>query len=313
MTNHNRPETDSEICLRIAREGLHPERKPPQLTPAQQQLYDDFGQWGANERQWRPKTRKTYTGVVRRCDQWLREGDLTISILRAQPEHLRAWLWTTPDSPASRKMASKGLRAFGIFLVATGRRKTDPAADLPVFRQPQGIPKALAVEQMAQVLTAARAQGAVWETYVYVLTFAGLRRGEALAMKWRDIEGRWLRVPDGKGGKERVIPLHPRAWAALRRLQGHNHPGQWVFAKPDSVPFSTTTMDRNMKAIGAAAGLPGLHSHLLRHSFATLLLEGSGDIRLVQDALGHSSLATTQIYTKVRPDRLQKAVAAMVV
>lgn len=286
---------------------------PGTTTETQRQLYREFGQWGADERRWRPATRTLYTGVARRCDQWLRAGDLTPSILRAQPEHLRAWMWTTPDTAASRSVASNGLKAFGQFLVATGRRKNDPAADLPSFQQRRGIPKALDAAEMARVLTASRAHGPVWEAYVYVLTFTGLRLSEAMKMQWHDIEGRWLRVPDGKGGKERVVPLHPRAWAALRRLQTHNYSGQWVFAKPDGDCYAIGTAGERMKVVGVDAGLPRLHSHMLRHSFATLLLEGSGDIRLVQDALGHSSLATTQIYTKVRPNRLQKAVSAMVV
>ncbi len=154
-------------------------------------------------------------GVIRRCDVWLRANGHG-PIEAASADQLRLFLWTTPDTAPSRAMAAKTLRIFGTFLLDTGRREDNPGATMPRFRVRQGVPKSIERDEAQALLRAARAEGLVWHSLVMVLLFTGLRRAEAVAVRWQDIEGRWLRVPDGKGGKERMIPLHPRAWAALQ-------------------------------------------------------------------------------------------------
>ncbi len=273
-------------------------------------VFREFSLWGADLRQWRPVTRKHYVGIARRCDSWLRARGHH-GVVRATPEQIRQWLWSTPNTPPSREINSKAIRAFGAFLVDTGRRRNDPTADLPKFRARRGVPRALQVEDLTRFLRAARARGPAWDAAAMLFVLAGLRIGEVQRLRWEDVEGQWLRV-DGKGGHERVVPIHPRVWAALRRLENEGIRSRWVFPSPNDLsrPVSDGTIRKHMTLAGESAGLT-LTPHVLRHSFATALLEQCGDVRVVQDALGHASLATTQIYTKVRPARMADAVKGL--
>lgn len=276
------------------------------------EVFREFSLWGADTRQWRPTTRKHYVTIARRCDLWLRQQGHH-GLLRASPDQVRQWLWTTPNTPPSRELNSKAIRAFGAFLVDTGRRANDPTASVPRFRARRGVPRALEVADLNRFLRAARRQGPVWDAAAMLFVLGGLRLGEVQRVKWEHLEGRWLRV-NGKGGRERVVPIHPRAWAALQRLERQGICSAWTFPSPvhRDRPMSDATIRGHIKDAGAAAGL-ALTPHVLRHSFATALLEQCGDVRIVQEALGHASLATTQIYTKVRPARMAEAVTGLAI
>jgi site-specific recombinase XerD len=155
---------------------------------------------------------------------------------------------------------------------------------------------------------------------VEVLYDAGLRAGEACALRAPDIDTAdgWLRVERGKGGRDRVVPLANAASAAITAYLAHaraqlaernkaGDPGT-VFLNTRGRQMTTRDVRRVIARLGITSldGRP-IWPHLLRHSFATHLLEGGADLRSVQEILGHASLASTQIYTHVSAERLQAA------
>jgi integrase/recombinase XerD len=148
-----------------------------------------------------------------------------------------------------------------------------------------------------------------------VLYATGMRVSELLALKADalNLQDGWVRV-FGKGSKERLIPLHDRAVSLLRQylalLQAKFKDGasSELFLSRSGRKLSRAQFWRDLKALGRLAGVSQrLHPHLLRHTFATHLLEGGADLRSVQELLGHASLATTQIYTHLERSQLKSA------
>jgi integrase/recombinase XerD len=149
-----------------------------------------------------------------------------------------------------------------------------------------------------------------------LLYAAGLRVSELVGLRseYLNLKDGWVRVL-GKGSKERLVPIHDRARQALagylalreRRFSGRATSAE-VFVGRTGRKLSRVQFWRDLRALGRKAGLKiELHPHLLRHSFATHLLTGGADLRAVQELLGHSSLATTQIYTHLAPAGLKAA------
>jgi site-specific recombinase XerD len=153
---------------------------------------------------------------------------------------------------------------------------------------------------------------------VEILYDAGLRAGEACALMPRDVDVRegWVRIEQGKGRRDRVVPLADAAAAAITAYQHHGRqalaarnaagdPGT-VFLNARGRTMTTRDVRRVIARLGCASldGRP-IWPHLLRHSFATHLLEGGADLRSVQELLGHADVGSTQIYTHVTGERLR--------
>lgn len=138
---------------------------------------------------------------------------------------------------------------------------------------------------------------------------AGARFDEVVKLKWNQIflESDTIMLL-GKGGKERLVVLPPMAKQILAERKGR--PAELVFVSP-STGGAYTTFKTMFKGASRRAGLHGLTPHKLRHSFATDVLESTGDLRLVQELLGHADISTTQIYTHIRQDRMKQGVAQM--
>jgi integrase/recombinase XerC len=152
---------------------------------------------------------------------------------------------------------------------------------------------------------------------VEVLYDAGLRAGEACALRRGDVDldKGWLRVVQGKGRRDRVVPLADPATVAIRAYLTHGRaeiaarsatPSDTLFLNRRGRPMSTRDVRRVVHKLGVAAldGRPAW-PHLLRHSFATHLLEGGADLRSVQELLGHADVGSTQVYTHVTSERLR--------
>ena len=147
---------------------------------------------------------------------------------------------------------------------------------------------------------------------------SGLRVEELRTLRTADLdfESEAVRVR-GKGGKERVVPIGEPAQAALRRYLETARPalagrdsGETLFLSVRGRPLHTSDVRRRLERWVRAAGLEsGVSPHALRHSFATHLLEGGADLRSIQELLGHSSVSTTQVYTRVEPGRLRREYA----
>lgn len=225
-----------------------------------------------------------------------------------------------PAAPSTVARASAAIRGFHKFLITEGVAAHDPAAGLHVPKQGMRLPKALSVDQVDALLKAARlgddACALRDAALLEVLYATGARVSEALGLTIDDLdlddETPVVRLY-GKGRKERFVPLGSMAQDALAAYlvrarpslasKGRGTPS--VFLNSRGAPLSRQSAWEVIQKAADAAGLHGhVSPHTLRHSFATHLLEGGASIRDVQELLGHASVQTTQIYTKVTPTML---------
>ena len=178
------------------------------------------------------------------------------------------------------------------------------------------LPRPVAPEDARRLIAASGHNPERWiaarDTAVLTLLWgSGLRISEALGLKQSDAPlGEAIRVT-GKGGKQREVPVLPAARDAVeayRRLCPHPvEPGKALFLGARGGPLGQSIVQKAMKTARQALGLPATATpHALRHSFATHLLEAGGDLRAIQELMGHASLATTQVYTAVDPSRLME-------
>lgn len=215
-----------------------------------------------------------------------------------------------------------GLRALYRYWQRQGRLRTNPFVALPLPRLERRLPRFLSEEQMRRLLEAPGrllAEGAIDAFTAHrdlllleLLYGGGLRVSELVALSFAQIEADSgaARIV-GKGRKERVCPLGEGAMALLRAwregMRAQSAPPDRVLVRADGSPLSTREVQALLKRYLTAAGLPADASpHTLRHSYATHLLNAGADLRVVQELLGHSRLATTQIYTHVSGARLRE-------
>ncbi len=220
------------------------------------------------------------------------------------------------ETGVARKFSS--LRRFVRFLVAEGRLKRDATALFDAPKLPKPLPKALTQEAMERLLACDHAKDDAWRlvrdrALLETLYACGGRVSEVVGLALDDLEPT-LRVVRlfGKGNKARVVPLGTRAREALtawvegprRELLGHEKQPR-VFLSVRGRPLSRTAAWRCVHEAAAAAGLGhSISPHALRHSFATHLVEGGADLRSVQEMLGHASIRTTEVYTRLDGDAL---------
>lgn len=268
--------------------------------------------------------------------KWGLEVDPPFPWERATPEDARAFLMTFAQGGAKasttrRKLAS--VRTFYRWMAREGAVQGNPFAALRGPRLAKPLPKVLSVDEAARFLAAPldelerikkdRRPAAREDVFACLrdaaffesLYSTGCRLSEMVALVWRDIDfSTGGVVVTGKGAKQRLCILGSRALEALRRLRraadafipGGGGAEQPVFITIKGLRLSPREAERRMKRWLVAAELPpDLSPHKLRHSFATHLLDAGADLRSVQEMLGHSSLATTQIYTHVSVERLK--------
>ena len=202
------------------------------------------------------------------------------------------------------------LRGFFRFLVREGVREDDPTELLDAPRQPRSLPRFLSEAEVDALLAAAAARPAALAA-LEILYATGMRISELLALPRQAFAGSApALVIRGKGGRERLVPLSD----AARRAVGALPPGgRWMFPGRDpSRPLTRQAFGLALKQVALDAGLDParVHPHALRHSFASHMLARGADLRSLQLLLGHSSLTTTQIYTHVLAERLQRLVEA---
>jgi integrase/recombinase XerD len=213
----------------------------------------------------------------------------------------------------ARRIAS--LRSFFRHLVLIGAVDGNPAAELELPRRTRRLPRALSPAEAERLIDAAvgtTPRALRDRALVELLYGAGLRVGEAVALEKGgvDLDQRLVRTV-GKGGKERVVPVGRQAVEALRRYLSRGRPHldrrhrPELFLNAKGGPLTRAGAFLILRKLAAKAGLEPerIHPHLLRHSFATHLLEGGADLRSVQEMLGHADLATTELYTHVTDRR----------
>jgi len=242
-----------------------------------------------------------------------------VALSAAGPELLRRYIAGLTDQGLSPRTAARrlsALRQFHRFLVREGVRADDPTELLDSPRLPAPLPKALRREEVVTLLDAAATlpgkRGPVALAALELLYCSGLRASELVGLPVTALSAEApLVMVKGKGGKERLVPISARARAAALGLQDPKKPSKWLF--PSHAATGHLTRQGLSLLVTQAALAAGLEParvspHVLRHSFATHLLEGGADLRSLQMLLGHSDIATVQIYTRVLEERLKALV-----
>ena len=256
------------------------------------------------------------------------EGALgAAGLMQADEAAIEAWfasLSTRGLSAATAARRRSAVRQFYRFCLGEGWRTDDPSRRLDAPKQGRSLPRTLSREEVERLLTATAATDDAAAVRLIALTelayASGLRVSELLALKVEAIrrDPAYL-IVRGKGGKERLAPLNTsarkavKAWLTIRDAarKPKMPDSPWLF--PSSGASGHLTPRRFAQLLDQAAGTAGIDParvspHVLRHAFATHLLEGGADLRVVQTLLGHADIGTTQIYTHVATDRLTQVV-----
>jgi integrase/recombinase XerC len=251
-------------------------------------------------------------------------GAVSVKMLAdLRPADLRAFMAARRQEGVEARSLARGLSAIRSFFRFLEREGVATSEALNLVRPPRAkksLPKALTVlEAKATIATTAELEDRPWvaarDMAVLALCYgAGLRISEALALTRADLDGPVLRVT-GKGGKTRMVPLIDNVRASVATYLGlcpfPLTPSQPLFRGVKGGVLSPRLIQLRVAQLRGALGLPpGATPHALRHSFATHLLGRGGDLRAIQELLGHASLSTTQIYTAVDTERLLDAYRA---
>ena len=229
-------------------------------------------------------------------------------------------------SSQARHLSS--LRQFYQFLYAENHRGDDPTGILDTPKRQRSLPKVLGADEVGHMLDLAEQEAQAepptasaakrLHAMVETLYATGLRVSELVALPVTAARAdRQYIMLKGKGGKERIVPLSGKSkialaiWLKVRALDPSASNSPWLFpAKSDTGYIARQVFARELKSLGSRAGISSnlLSPHVMRHAFASHLLQNGADLRVVQELLGHADIATTQIYTHVLSERLQKLV-----
>ena len=271
-----------------------------------------------------PKTIRAYLSDVTQLAEWAGAHDLAPEDL--DHKRLRQFAGVLSERGASKSTIARKLasaRSFYRHLVDRGELEASPADLVTSPKRDQYLPRVLKEEDVAALLDSIPASTPLElrDRAIFELAYAtGLRAEEltTLDMGDADFDAEELRV-HGKGGKERVVPIGEQAWRTLNAYLERGRPllaregdtgERAIFLSKSGRRLGTADLRRRLRAWAQRAGMPpGATPHTLRHSFATHLLEGGADLRTIQELLGHSTISTTQTYTRVESRRLRKVYA----
>jgi integrase/recombinase XerC len=276
------------------------------------------------ERRMSPKTVEAYRRDVLQFLAFLAEhlggAPSLIDLAKLAPADVRAFMAARRAAGIGSRSLMRslaGLRAFGRFLERNGKGKVGALAAVRAPKIAKTLPRPLAVDAAKRTADADIAAGDGREPWIHardaavlaLLYGGGLRISEALGLKRADIGTRDTITVMGKGRKQRMVPVLPQVGKLIAdyvALCPHDLPDDGpLFVGEKGGPLSPRLIQLAMARLRGALGLPETATpHALRHSFATHLLARGGDIRSIQELLGHASLATTQIYTEVDAERL---------
>src|SRR5829696_3578973 len=313
------------------RAGLTVSRRASVAPPPARRLdvaIDAYLTFLATERGLAPATIRAYRGDLAdfadargTAEDWADGPDAAVRYLAARTRRARR---LDPGlAPTSLRRRAAAIKGFYRFAFGEGLIGTDVAAHLDLPRMPRLLPETLTQPEVERLLAAPAPGDLLDRALLELLYAAGLRISEALNLDLEDLslDGAFVRVI-GKGDRERLVPVGEvaidvvRAWLAGPRsaLIAANHVAP-VRGGPLLLGRSGRRLARQqawalVKRAAATAGLSGRVSpHTLRHSFATHLLEGGADLRIVQELLGHASISTTQLYTHVTGERIREVYA----
>lgn len=262
-----------------------------------------------------PQTIRAYRSDLRDYAAWL--ATRASDPWRATRTDVRAYaadLAARDLAPTTRARRLSSVRGFHRRLAAGGG--DDPAAEIPGPKRPRRLPVVPPARNAARMLDVAWPDTPVGlrdRALLELLYGAGLRAAEACALDCHSLEGRTLRVV-GKGGKTRLIPIGEPAAEAITGWLARGRPELAVADSPAALLLSirgnrldTSAVRRILSRRLEAVGLETHGPHALRHAYASHMLEGGGDLRAIQELLGHASLATTEVYTHLGLPHLRRA------
>jgi integrase/recombinase XerD len=296
-----------------------------------QTLVEDFLQYLRHERGQAEHTQRTYAALLNKFVAWAREQGLSdwkavefrhlMSFLKHERE--RTLANQPKDSPRrlsgeSLYLEIAALRAFYRFAEAEKLLPANIAENLSLPRRWKRLPKALTsleIEKLLAPETPESPQNLCDQAVLELAYASGLRLAELRSVRLEQLhlDAGFINVI-GKGNKERVVPIGRKAVAALQRylsagrpsLVSHRSPAN-VFLTRRGTPFAPVTLWLRIKQRVRRAGIArNVTPHMLRHSFATHLLEHGADLRVIQELLGHASISTTEVYTHVAGQRLRE-------
>jgi integrase/recombinase XerD len=271
------------------------------------------------ERRLAANTVESYARDLARLEQFAAaRGGSVEALTREDLERFVRRLMTSGLSPRSVGRMVAALRGFYRFLAGSGRLRADPAEHVEAPRTWPALPTSLSLEEVDRLIAqpdVSTPRGLRDRALIELLYATGLRVSELVSLRPSDLhlqEG-YLTCA-GKGGKPRIVPVGQSAIRWVERYLADARPAlvgprgsPWVFVgNRRGAHLTRVAFWKRLKAYGRAAGLrSALSPHVLRHSFATHLLERGADLRAIQVMLGHANLSTTQIYTHVLEARLR--------
>jgi integrase/recombinase XerD len=314
--------TDAASTAKTPDDGREETRIPKGLT----RLVDRFLDHLSVERGVAPNTIVAYRRDLRLYLGYLVQRDLAdpTAVGERDIADFLATLKESEYAPGKRYSSATvarvlaAVRGFHRFLLREGVAKADPAEPVGSPRVPRSLPRAMSLDEVERLLAAVPAEGAIAardHAILELLYAAGLRISEltALDIDDLDLDDATVRCI-GKGSKERIVPLGRAAIEALRRYLTQARPelaraasGPACFLNARGTRLTRQGCWKLLKKHAARADLRRrISPHTLRHSFATHLLDGGAEIRVVQELLGHASVSTTQVYTLVSRERLRE-------
>lgn len=278
---------------------------PDQSIPAiRQRFLEDMRVKGLS-----PKTQTMYLRAMRDFTRFIGRSPDT-----ASPEDLRAFQLNMADKGVGAPTFNNRLSVLSFFFSVTCARE-GMKKYMRYQRIAKKIPEVLSAEEVTKIIEAAPGPGLRYRTAFSVAYGGGLRSSEVTHLRVRDIDSdrMLIRVEQGKGKKDRQVMLSPSLLTLLREYYRETRPVGWLFPGQDRVnPISTRQVNR---AFALACNFVGIKKkvspHTLRHSFATHLLEGGTDIRVIQVLLGHAKLDSTAVYTKVATKTIQSVTSPL--
>jgi len=287
----------------------------PSTKNLQQRCFDGFLSHLAHERRLSAHTVEGYARDVRRLFELV--GDTPLQEIRpALARRMVAQLHARGLDGKSLARMLSAWRGFFRYLAREQGVTSNPFQGLRAPKAPKTLPNALSPDEAAQLLQGPSAEDAMElrDRAMFELCYSsGLRLSELIGVTLEDLdlEERTVRVT-GKGNKTRVVPVGRvavqalKAWLAQRETIAPPE-ARAVFAGKSGRPVAARTVQKRLQRLAAKQGLSRpLHPHMLRHSFASHVLQSSGDLRAVQEMLGHASISTTQVYTHLDFQHLAK-------
>ncbi len=275
---------------------------------------DGFIAYLAVERAMSAHTIDAYRRDLAALSAWA-ESQGTPEVASLDTNAIRAWSAAEHRrglSPKSLQRRLSAARSYFRWLLKHGEIVANPAAAVRGPKAPRNLPQVLDVDEAVQLVTvdATAPLGLRDRAMLELLYSSGLRVSELCGLRWRALAlESGLVTVDGKGGKQRTVPVGSHACAALRAWRDDTPATDDapVFPGRGGKPITTRAVQLRLRQLAQRQGVfKRVHPHLLRHSFASHVLESSGDLRAVQDLLGHADIATTQIYTHLDFQHLAK-------